>query len=182
MSQQAKKHNFSWGDRFAVIDHFTPTDPQICKTFTVTQGELDTARQLRTAGTFVPTTGMNMTKYANMFPTCAATKSTPTATVPPSKLVATAHAKPESATKKSKIEKVPQKRGRKGNKIVDALLAIPTKPVLVTAFMQQHGVSLAVLRQSKRFISKLDVTTATKIGSVNVKQDKATKSLMIWRG
>jgi hypothetical protein len=51
----------------------------------------------------------------------------------------------------------------------------------INAFMQQHGVSLAVLRQSKRFLAKLDPSVATKIGTIKVRQDKATKELMIWR-
>jgi hypothetical protein len=45
----------------------------------------------------------------------------------------------------------------------------------------QHGVSLAVLRQSKRFLAKLDPAIVATIGRINVRQDKATKQLMIWR-
>jgi viroplasmin and RNaseH domain-containing protein len=91
---------------------------------------------------------------------------------------ATTHAKPETATKKVKE---PQKRGRKGDKITVALTAIPLVPVSVDSFINQYGVSLAVLRQSKRFIAKLDTATQASIGQVNVRQDKTTKQLMIWR-
>ena len=54
-------------------------------------------------------------------------------------------------------------------------MSAPTAPMPVDAFMKQHSVSLAVLRQAKRFIEKMDPDTQAKIGKVNVKQDKATK-------
>lgn len=176
----------SWADRFAVIDHYKPTDAQILSAFNLKQDDLDVARELRKAGTFAANATLDVAKYANIFSADGAAPtatSTPTVAVPgaskPAKTgTATTHAKPESATKRVKV---PQKRGRKGDKIARALASVPTAQTPVTTFMQQHGVSLAVLRQSKRFIEKLSAEQQKSIGKINVRQDKATKQLMIWR-
>lgn len=165
----------SWSDRFALIDHFQPTDASVCAAFNLTQAELDTARSLRAQGTFVANPNLDVEKFKSVF----TTGSTPQpVTVTPKVPTATVHARPESATKQPKV---PQKRGRKGNKITSALQAVPTTPMSVDTFIQQHGVSLAVLRQAKRFVEKMDTTDAAKVGNVMVRQDKVTKQLMIWR-
>lgn len=182
------KLTMSWGDRLAVIDHFSPTDSQVCTTFGVTQDELDIARTLRTAGTFVATPNMSVSKYANVFGSSnlppnvqhkgivhvnTTKRSTSTTHTMPDIL-----AKPETV---SKPVKQPQKRGRKGNKILQALQSVTTSHVPVDMFIQQYGVSLAVLRQSKRFVAGLDPAQAQLIGKINVRLDKTTKKLMIWR-
>jgi len=87
-------------------------------------------------------------------------------------------APPETATKRVKP---PQKRGRKGNNIITALLAVSLFPEPAQEFAEKHGVSIAVLRQSKRFISAMEPSIANIIGKINVRQDKETKVLMIWR-
>lgn len=166
----SNKPQISWTDRFALIDHYSPADKQICKSFQVTQNELDTARKMRSAGTFSTSKNLDVSKYSNFFVPVDSTKPLGDNT--------TTHIRPESASKK---ETSPQKRGRKGNNIQAALNAVPAIPVDVNLFMQQHNVSLAVLRQSKRFLEKMDATMSKKIGHVNVKKDKTTKSLMIWR-
>lgn len=165
------KITMSWGDRFALIEHFKPSDDQVCAAFGLSQDELDTARMLRDAGTFQASSNVDYTKYANVFTINADGTSA-------YKQPAEAFIKPESA---SKPVRAPQKRGRKGDKIVTALCAVPTTQVPVSEFMAEHKVSLAVLRQSKRFMAKLDAETASKIGRINVRQDKQTKQLMIWR-
>ena len=81
-------------------------------------------------------------------------------------------AKPQTATK---VTKTPAKRGRKGENVVKAFAAIPTTPVDVDTFAKEQGVSLHVLRQSKRFDSN------PSLGKVRVAKDKATKKLMICR-
>lgn len=172
----------SWNDRFALIDAFSPTDSAICTAFGVDQSELETARQLRQAGTFVANSQMDTSKYAGVF--AVGGKSTVTTAVQPKvkttkvKGGATVHTKPETATK---AVKAPAKRGRKGDKISKALQSVTTTPVPVEDFIKQAGVSLAVLRQSKRFIEKMEPSVAKQIGKVNVRQDKTTKQLMIWR-
>lgn len=167
--------NLSWSERFALIDHFQPTDSQICSVFNLTQAELDTARQLRSAGTFVSTSDIDVNKYADLFSnTVAHTSSVSFSNT--KKSTATVHTRPE-VTKKT----TPQKRGRKGDKIARALQSVPQTPVPVTEFIKQHNVSLAVLRQSKRFLATLDSDVAKAIGKINVRQDKTSKQLMIWR-
>lgn len=188
----------SWADRFALIDHYKPSDEAICSAFRLSMDELDTARQLRKQGTFTANAHLDVGKYAAIFnnstnavatpgsiPTPTVTVPNPTATVrpivpdiPTKTGTATMHGLPESASRKPKV---PQKRGRKGDKISKALQAVPTAPMSVDAFIKEHGVSLAVLRQSKRFIEKMDTTVASQIGTVHVRQDKTTKQLMIWR-
>lgn len=192
-----------WNDRFAVIAHFKPTDAQVLDAFGVTQDELDTARGLLAQGTFSANTKLDVAQYSNVFTASAAapqatTKPTPAA-VNPAKDVATAqtavtkttsaaklmkaptattYAKPETATKKIKE---PQKRGRKGDRIATALAAVPLTQISAEEFSKQHNVSIAVLRQSKRFLEQMDPAVRATIGKINVRQDKESRTLMIWR-
>lgn len=183
------KMYMSWGDRFAVIDRFAPSDEQIRAAFNVTQDELDTARSLREAGTFVANKNLDTSKYTNVFSSSDfrnhTTRGISTSMTAPTKApTATTHTMPEAVAKPetaSKPVKQPQKRGRKGDKILKALQSVPSTQMPVDAFMQQHDVSLAVLRQAKRFVAGLDPAQAQAIGKINVRQDKATKTLMIWR-
>lgn len=167
----ATKHSsLTWPDRLALIDAYKPTDQAICATFGTTPNELTSARGLAATGTIVPSASFDVARYGNPFEPggMAAPVKQPTATV---------HAMPETAAKRKKI---PQKRGRKGDKIAIALRSVPTKPVPVDEFAKSHDVSLAVLRQSKRFIEKLG-GDANNIGTIYVRQDKESKQLMIWR-
>jgi hypothetical protein len=180
-----KKHvKMNWNDRLALIDHYTPTDETIRSVFDLTQDELDTARTLRASGTFAPNPNLDVGKYSNYFKTPGASAPTQTVHAVPSalkaaaKATATVHTKPETATKKVKV---PQKRGRKGNRIELAFRSVTETPVPVETFMKQHNVSLAVLRQSKRFIEGFEPTVAALIGTIDVRQDKATKQLMVSR-
>lgn len=185
MSKKFATAHLSWSDRFALVDHFAPSDTAICSAFNLTADELATARQLRSSGTFTASKTLDCASYAGIFdgsvnpaPTISTVART-SHTNPTNKGGATVHTNlPETATKRVKA---PQKRGRKGDKITVALLAAPTTPMPVDAFMKQHGVSLAVLRQAKRFVEKLDADTRAKVGKVVVKQDKTTKQLMIWK-
>lgn len=183
------KLTLSWSDRFAVIDRFNPTDSQACAAFGVTQDELDTARDLRAAGTFIASPNLDTSKFSNIFavsnlPSTNTTRGTIHMNPNAKTSTATTHSiadntsLPETA---SKPTKKPMKRGRKGDKILKALQSVPTVQMPVDQFIQQSGVSLAVLRQSKRFVAKFDPSQAQSIGKINVRQDKATKKLMIWR-
>lgn len=178
------KQLMSWNDRFALIDHYKPADAEICTAFGVDQSELETARQLRSAGTFIANTQLDVSKYNGVFAASMSEISNPQTISSgdgnKNKGNATSHQKPETAAKKVHV-KVPAKRGRKGDKITKALQSVTSTPVTVDSFIKQHGVSLAVLRQSKRFIEKLDPAVAKQIGKINVRQDKGTKQLMIWR-
>lgn len=173
------KVTMSWADRFALIDHYKPSDEAILTTFNLTSDELSTVRQMRASGTFAANPTLDVSRYAGVFSNSTSTVTAVAApTVAKSKGTSTVHIKPETASKKVKE---PQKRGRKGSKIQNALAAVPMSPVPVEAFMAQCGVSLAVLRQSKRFLEKLDAATQASIGKINVRQNKESKQLMIWR-
>ena len=169
----SKAKTLTWNDRIALIDHYKPSDEVVLHTFDVTQDELDAVRSMRSNGTFIPTKDIDYQSYINMF-TQDFTQSIPS----------TKHSKnftstsieqpdyPQSATKKIKT---PQKRGRKGSKISNAFVAIPHTPTDAESFANTNKVSIAVLRQSKRFDKHID------LGTVRVKKDKSTGKLMIWR-
>jgi hypothetical protein len=74
--------------------------------------------------------------------------------------------------------KVVKKRGRKGTKIADAFNAITLTPQPVDQFIDQQGVSLAVLRQHKRF----DVSGLAPVKVKKIRVDgNENKILCIWR-
>ena len=171
--------NMSWGERFALMDHFAPTDEQVCSTFGLSSDELETARTLRQSGMITATSSkLDMEKYAGVFVTGGSLIS-PDNSSGSRRGNATSYMRPESASRKPKSP--PAKRGSKGVKISTAFRAVPTIQVPVDAFIAEHGVSLAVLRQSKRFIATFDPSIQALIGKINVRQDKTTKQLMIWR-
>lgn len=167
----------TWNQRFAIIDAHKPTDEQICKAFGVQQNELDTARQLRSAGQFIPSTDIDVDSYATLFtkPAAATTTKRPSST---STTKPATDGQPLTATKKVKE---PKKRGRKGDKIKTAFAAIPTSAadaVPAEDFAKTHNVSLTVLRQSKRFDTS---DTSGKVHVKKVAQADGNKVLCIWR-
>lgn len=165
------KKSLGWSDRLALINHFKPDDKKACSAFGVSQEELNTARDLMAAGTFKPTPDLDFKSYESMFTSSSAAptekKSSAISIKKPD-----GDTKPVTATKKTKE---PKKRGRKGDKIATAFTSIPSTPTPAEDFAQKYGVSLAVLRQSKRFDKQPD------LGVVKVKKDKDTKQLMVWR-
>jgi hypothetical protein len=172
------KTKLSWSDRFALIDHYKPTDERITTAFGVTQAELDTARTMRSDGTFTASKDLDVGSYDTVFSDSApaTVAETVTSTKKPSKAAAKTSTKtesaPETATKKTSP---PKKRGRKGTKIHEAFRSIPTSPTSVDDFAKKYGISIPVLRQSKRF------DTARELGTVRVKRNKTNGLLEIWR-
>ena len=160
------KKGMSWNDRFALIDFYKPSLEQITKFLEVTSDELEFATEMRQNGYFEASSDLDVNKYDGIF---TGTMVEPEVTD-----------KPITATKKFKI-KVKKKRGRKGDKITSAFAAIPTTPVDVISFSKQYGISVPVLRQSKRFLSNMDQEFVKSIGTINVRKDKVTKKLVIWR-
>ena len=165
----------SWNDRFALIDAYSPNDYAICVAFNLSPAELKTARALKAAGTFSPNKNLDITKYGNIFPEIDEALIAEQTTLKGP----TSH-KPETFTKKAALPKAPQKRGRKGDKIATALMNVPSTPIPVDQFIQQYGVSVAVLRQSKRFLEGMPADVVKQIGRIQVKQN-SSKVLMIWR-
>lgn len=167
----------SWGEQFALIDHYNPSDEQVAQAFGVTQAELNTARALRAAGTISVAKNVDVEKYSDVFtPTVANTSpsvtNTKSQTTKTSTATSTTVRPPETATRRVIA---PKKRGRKGTKIAQAFQSIPTSPVPVEDFAKEYNVSIPVLRQSKRF------DTSPELGDVRVKLNKDSGQLMIWR-
>ena len=166
-----KINTLNWSDRFALIDKYNPADEVICQALNVSPDELDTARDLRQSGNFQAASEINLDDYDDVFTGVTVT------TKPARKRKPTSHAKPttdETPQTATKAVKEPKKRGRKDSKISEAFLAIPAEAVPAEQFATDHSVSLAVLRQSRRF-------DKSGLGPVRVKKDKDTKQLMIWR-
>lgn len=169
-----KGKTLSWNDRLTLINHFKPTDTEISRVFNVSQGELDVARGQLKTGVFSLQNDLDVDSYAYLFATTSVVDGDSSATsikATTTKGGSTSIAKPESATAKAHA---PKKRGRKGDKITKAFSSIPASPIAADDFAKEHGVSIAVLRQSKRFDSVGG-------GVVRVKKDKGSKTLMIWR-
>jgi hypothetical protein len=169
------------------MEHFNPPDAEITKAFNVTQDELDTARQLQQMGTFTPTPNLDFDAYANKFSTQhiddTSNEKPSTATSFKSPigigvdiLNRTSIQKPKSNKTPQTATKTPGKRGRKGNNIATAFGAIPSTPVAIEQFASEHNVSIAVLRQSRRF------DRFPETGKVYVRKDKTSGNLMVWRG
>ncbi len=175
----------SWDDKFSLLDRFNPSDEVACAAFDVTLEELNTARRLRAAGTLTSNPDLQTNEFAEHFivnqnDSKPVVWPIPIAPNNPTLTDATFLVKPaETATKKIVI-KAPQKRGRKGDKITKALMQVTNTPQSVDEFTKTHGVSVAVLRQAKRFIATMSAEDITTVGKIVVKQDKE-KVLMIWR-
>jgi len=170
-----KINTLNWSDRFALIDKYEPSDDAICNTLGLNSDELDTARDLRASGNFQAVSEINVDDYADMFKNAAKNESV---TAPTRNSGITSHVKPTTKSTapltSTKPVKEAKKRGRKGSKISEAFVAIPTTAIPAEQFAEDHEVSLAVLRQSRRF-------DKSGLGPVRVKKDKETKQLMIWR-
>lgn len=164
----------SWDKQFALIEAYKPTDEMILQAFNVSQAELNTARKLKETGNIKTATSseFNTEDYGNPFLNVNNSSTVTSTTKPTSTKTATKSKAPETATKRVVA---PKKRGRKGTKIDEAFRLIPNTPVSVEDFSKQYGVSIPVLRQSKRFDKSRD------LGDVRVKVNKDTGKLMIWR-
>lgn len=162
----SKSKSLSWCDRLALINHYKPTDDQAIKILSVTQDELDTARTLSGTGAIVPTPNLDVDSYGKMFGvTKPAAKATTTSIIKPTQA-------PQTANPPIRVHK---KRGRKGSAISDAFAIIPSDPVPAEQFAADNNISIAVLRQSKRFNPNPEK------GVVHVSKNRVTKILEVWR-
>jgi len=152
----------TWNDRFALIDKFKPNDNTILVVFGVTNPELSAARNLRMVGTLVPAKNLDYNSYASSFSSNQPEAKQTMTTEPQSN-------QPQTATRKV------LKRGRKGNNIQTAFDQVPSEPTSAEQFAVDYKVSMAVLRQSKRFDPFGDR------GQIRVKKNKESGVLMIWR-
>lgn len=165
MSKITKLSALSWGQKFALIDSYKLVDEVVCTKLGVTPNELKTAKDLLAKGNFAIDTSFDTTRYAEHFnPDAKPAKKTSAGT--------TTH-KVSTTTSGATSDDAPKKRGRKGDKITKAFQSINTTPLAVESFIRDHNISLAVLRQSKRF-DKSGLP-----GTVHVK--KREGALMVWR-
>ena len=162
MSKTTKLSELSWGQKFALIDAYKLTDEVACSKMGVTPNELKTAKKLLSEKTFSVDTSFDSSRYAEAF--------NPDAKPVKKSTGSTTH-KANSATSTS--TDAPKKRGRKGDKITKAFQSISATPLAVDSFIRDHNISLAVLRQSKRF------DKSGLAGTVHVK--KREGALMVWR-
>jgi hypothetical protein len=164
--------NLQWQDRLALMNHYSPSIDTAAKIFSVQPQEIRVAQDLQVQGTIVASADLDVSQFASLFGDVTIKAPVKTAASLTSVVRDSSKGQPPmTATKKTTA---PKKRGRKGNNIAAAFTAIPTTPTPVEAFATQYGVSIAVLRQSKRF-------DATGGPTVRVKKNKTTKQLEIWR-
>ncbi len=181
--------DMSWNDKLALIEKYHPSEELICDTFGITMNELKTAMKLKDAGTFAPTEDLDIDQYDKLFwedrEKAVTLSQDPVYQMSELPRVLLPLPKPvkipaETATKKVVI-KVPKKRGRKGDKIALALFQVTEIPEPALEFAQAHNISLAVLKQAKRFMVNMSDWDRELLGKIFVKQDKETKIQMVWR-
>lgn len=139
----------SWADRLTLIDSFSLNDSEACSAFCVTKQELMAAKDLTARGVFSPNDKLNTTIYSEFFTKLRAGELDPS-------------------------QKTFKPKGTKPSKITQAFEAITDLPQKVETLVAEYGVSLAVLRQSKRF-------DRNGKGQIHIRKDKDTKELMVWR-
>ena len=158
--------NINWNSVFAIKKHYNVSDEEICAKLGIPPNQLKIAKDMyENSGLFQTNDEIDLARYDALFkkPQKAKTPTTQKTSNP--------------TTEKPKDP--PRKRGRKTTKIKDAYEAIPREPMLVSEFMEQHGVSLSVLRRHR------DFDHIPETGKVNVRkyllEGASEKELCIWR-
>ena len=159
----SKLSELDLGVQLALIDHFNIDVADAETVFGNTAAELQTARELASAGTITIATDIDFSQYEGLLGVKKSGVKEETAT---------ATERPVTATRPTTT---PKKRGRKGDKIKNAFAAIPEAPVDAEAFIAEHNISMAVLRQAKR------LDTSGLPGRVHVRKKKETGVLSVWR-
>lgn len=170
-------NQLSWSDRFSIIAAAKVelpeiTEEDILKVFGVDKDDYEMASECLADGTFKTNTRIDANFYIPFF-----RGETPEFPEPEAR----SRTLPELVSKaidpenRQLFASKPQKRsGRKGNNITKAFAAIPNEPIPAEEFAEKHRVSMAVLRQYKRFDKE-------NTGQVNVRKNKDTGIIMIWR-
>lgn len=175
-----------WSQRFALMDHYDLDDKAACDAFGITESQLKAAHELRSQGMVEADQTFPVNDYRHLFVEEEQTATPTRAGFGFAGLVGQLIGEPPAITRKhgtGRVHKIsgtagsssasqPKQRGRRGTKIAEAFLAIPSQPVLLDEFLATHNVSINVLRQSRRF-------DTTGRGPVNIK--KINGQQMIWR-
>ena len=141
--------SLSWADKLELMEKYSLTKQDACTAFGVTEREVTNAQQLQARGIFGPSS-INTEIYSGFF------------------------AKLRTGELEVATQKTFKPKGARPSKITQAFDAIGPTPQKVDDIVAQFGVSLAVLRQSKRF-------DKTNSGQVHIRKDKDTGDLMVWR-
>lgn len=164
-------NQLSWADRFGIVERMdeTPSNADICRVFKVTEDELGQARELLDRGVLRTNPRVNHEFYSLFFK--GQTPEFPKVT----QRVRVLPLPPDNEERRlfASQNKAVRPRGRKSNNIDLAFKAIPTTPTDVEKFAEKHRVSVAVLRQHKRF----DKCS----GTVFVRKNKDTGITEVWR-
>lgn len=139
----------SWADKLVLVKTFGLDETEACTAFGVTKQELDVAKNLEQRGVFRPNDSLNTEIYSDFF----------------SKL---------RSGELDHLQKTFKPKGTRPSKIAMAFDSITDKPQAVNEIIEKYGVSLAVLRQSKRF-------DKGNSGQIHIRKDKVSNELMVWR-
>jgi hypothetical protein len=139
----------SWADKLVLVQQYELTEVEACAAFGVSKQELVVAKNLQAKGVFTINETLNTAIYSDYF------------------------VKLRSGELETS-EKTFKPKGARTSKITQAFEAITNTPQKVDAIIEQYGVSLAVLRQSKRF-------DKGNVGQIHIRKDKETNDLMVWR-
>lgn len=166
--------HLSWADRFGIMSKMSevPSDDELCRVFRVDPNELRLARICLRDKVFRVNTKIDHSLYESVFkgeevqfPTFGTTRTRTYPEFNEADRVLFASKREEQKSK----QKV-----RRTNNIDLAFKNIPTDPTPVEVYAEQHRVSVAVLRQHKRF-------DKFQTGVVYVKKNKETGVVEIWR-
>lgn len=140
----------SWGDRLTLIKEYQLVPTEACTAFGINEGQLRSAIKLRDRGIFDTNESLNTELYRDYF----------------------------TKLRNGEFEnssKVFRPKTSRPSKIVDAFKSITETPQPVESIIDRFGISLAVLRQSKRF-DKSETP-----GMIRIRKDKNSGQIMVWR-
>lgn len=139
----------SWADKLVLVQRYALTETEACAAFGVSKQELGVAKNLQAKGVFAANESLNTAIYSDYFVKLRSGEL-------------------------EESEKTFKPKGARTSKITQAFEAITTTPQKVEEVIEKYGVSLAVLRQSKRF-------DKGNVGQIHIRKDKETNDLMVWR-
>lgn len=166
-----------WSERMTVCSSFDLQDPQtaqhVCEVLNITEEELESGIGLVAGGDCELNQDIDPAEYTELFD-LSKIKLNEAVAQAPQEQTGTARPDLTQAPQTATSAKVKGKRGRSGDKIDLAFQSIPHEPVSLESFRTQHGVSVPVLRQQKRF------DKFSELGKVRVKKD-GSGELTIYR-
>lgn len=141
----------SWADRLTLIREYQLQPTEACTAFGVNEGQLKAAIKLQSRGIFDTNDSLNPEVFREYFTKLRSGEFTGNST------------------------KTFRPKTSRPSKIVDAFKSITEAPQPVDEVISRFGISLAVLRQSKRF-DKSDTP-----GTIRIRKDKDSGQMMVWR-